>query len=95
MRGRYIVLKLRIWVILGDRDLKITKTMTDASRVILSSDTSIQSAREGSLLQNPKGGKGQKNMGSQRSLRGHHLNCPEAEKRRAEEGSNVMDAKGK
>ena len=68
--------------------------MTDASRVILSSGTSIQSAREGSLLQNPKEGKGQKNMDSQRSLRGHCLNCPEADKR-AEEGSSVMDAKGK
>lgn len=80
---------------LGDRDLKITKTMTDASRVILSSGTSIQSAREESLLQNPKEGKGQKNMDSQRSLRAHYLNCPEADKRRAEEGSSVIIAKGK
>lgn len=86
MRGRYIFLKLRRWVILGDRDLKITKTMTDASRVILSSGTSIQSAREGSLLQNPKEGKGQKNMDSQRSLKGHHLNCPEAEKKKSRRG---------
>lgn len=80
---------------LGDRDLKITKTTTDASRVILSSGTSIQSAREESLLQNPKEGKGQKNVDSQRSLRAHYLNCPEADKRRAEEDSSVMDAKGK
>ena len=80
---------------LGDRDLKITKTMTDASRVILSSGTSIQRAREESLLQNPKEGKVQKNMDSQRSLRGHCLNCPEADKRKADEGSSVWMPKEK
>lgn len=56
MRGEDVIfLKLRRWVILGDRDLKIiTKTMTDASRVILSSGTSIQSAREGAYFKIPR-----------------------------------------